>query len=106
MKKDMSSNIFEILTSDPVSLNLWNIKSNLILVIHKEIIARNWNQTEAAKHLGISQPRVSSMLKGNLDKFSVDALLGMLFKLGYNLNTIYSNSLDNPINIELKKVTQ
>jgi len=32
-----NQNIFDILTSDPVSLSMWNLKSNLILAIHKKI---------------------------------------------------------------------
>ncbi|MGD1698300.1 helix-turn-helix domain-containing protein [Klebsiella pneumoniae subsp. pneumoniae] len=49
-----------------------NLKSNLILAIHKSVRDNGWNQTEAAAHLGISQPRVSNILNGKLDKFSTD----------------------------------
>ena len=39
-------------------------------------------QTEAAKLLGITQPRVSDLLRGKLSKFSLDALVNMLASLG------------------------
>ncbi|MGD7042875.1 XRE family transcriptional regulator [Klebsiella pneumoniae] len=39
-----------------------NLKSNLILALHKTVRDNVWNQTEAAAHLGIRQPRVSNML--------------------------------------------
>ncbi|WP_311749787.1 helix-turn-helix domain-containing protein [Proteus terrae] len=105
MKREMDKNIFKILTSDPVSFNIWNLKSKLILVIHNTIDNNGWNQSEAASHLGITQPRVSNMLKGNLDKFSVDALLEMILKLGYELDTnLNINDESNPLNICVKKV--
>lgn len=50
------------------------------------MIDNNWSQSEAAEKLGISQPRVSNMLNGKLDKFSVDTLLEIVFKMGYKLD--------------------
>ena len=44
--------------------------------------AAGWTQNEAAKQLGITQPRVSDLLNGKLSKFSLDALVNMLAVLG------------------------
>jgi len=98
-----NQNIFEILTSDPISLNMWNLKSNLIIAIHKTLNDKGWTQSEAASHLGISQPRVSNMLKGKLDKFSTDTLLEMLFKLGYKLDIGLNPSSDVILEMDMKK---
>jgi len=98
-----NQNIFEILTSDPVSLNMWNLKSNLILAIHKTVKDNGWNQTEAAAYLGISQPRVSNMLKGKLDKFSTDSLLEIMFKLGYKLDMAVHPSSEVILEMGMKK---
>jgi len=98
-----NQNIFEILTSDPVSLNMWNLKSKLILAIHKTVNDNGWNQSEAADYLGISQPRVSNMLKGKLDKFSTDALLEIMFKLGYNLDMTVNLSSETILEMDMKK---
>lgn len=98
-----NQNIFELLTSDPVSLNMWNLKSKLIVAIHKTIKDKGWNQSEAASHLGVSQPRVSNMLKGKLDKFSTDTLLDILFKLGYKLDIDMNPSSDSILTMDMKK---
>lgn len=98
-----NQNIFEILTSDPVSLNMWNLKSNLILAIHKTVKENGWNQSETASRLGISQPRVSNMLKGKLDKFSTDSLLEIMFKLGYKLDMNVNLSSDVILEMDMKK---
>jgi len=98
-----NQNIFDILTSDPVSLSMWNLKSNLILAIHKTVEENGWNQSEAALHLGISQPRVSNMLKGQLNKFSTDSLLEMMFKLGYKLDSKVNLDSDAILEMDMKK---
>jgi len=98
-----NQNIFDILTSDPVSLSMWNLKSNLILAIHKKINENGWNQSEAASHLDISQPRVSNMLKGQLDKFSTDSLLEMMVKLGYKLDSKVNLDSDVILEMDIKK---
>lgn len=68
------------------------------------MIDNNWSQSEAAENLGISQPRVSNMLNGKLDKFSVDTLLGIVFKMGYKLDMDFTpQNTDSPLKMVVKK---
>jgi len=39
-------------------------------------------QAEAARRIGITQPRVNDLLRGRLDKFSIDALIVYLVGAG------------------------
>lgn len=43
---------------------------------------RGWTQAEAARHLGITQPRVSRLLKGKVEEFSLDMLLTLAAQVG------------------------
>jgi predicted XRE-type DNA-binding protein len=43
-------------------------------------------QREAAKKLGISQPRLNDLLKGKIQKFSIDALVKMLSRVGVHVD--------------------
>jgi len=45
-------------------------------------VARGMTQSEAAKQFGVTQPRVNDVLRGKIDKFSLDALVNMLAKAG------------------------
>lgn len=45
-------------------------------------VARGMTQSEAAKQFGVTQPRVNDLLRGKIDKFSLDALVNMLAKAG------------------------
>jgi predicted XRE-type DNA-binding protein len=39
-------------------------------------------QKQAAKLFGVSQPRVSDLVRGNIDRFTIDALVNMLAGAG------------------------
>jgi predicted XRE-type DNA-binding protein len=43
---------------------------------------RNWTQVEAAQVLGISQSRVSDLMRGKWDKFSLDMLVTLATRAG------------------------
>ena len=97
-------NSFEAISTDPVKFNTWSIKSKLIIIIRKLMIDNNWSQSEAAAQLGISQPRVSNMMNGKLDKFSVDTLLEMVFKMGYKLDIDFTPlNTEAPLSMVVKK---
>lgn len=58
-----------------------SIQSGLALALEREIRARKLTQVQAARQLGIAQPRVNDLLRGRLDRFSIDALVEYLSRL-------------------------
>ncbi len=48
-------------------------------------LAKGVTQEEAARTLGITQPRLNLLLKGKIDKFSLDALVNILAKAGMHV---------------------
>jgi predicted XRE-type DNA-binding protein len=61
------------------------IKACLVHRISELIDARNFTQIQAAKLLGMSQPDVSKMLRGQFRSISVDRLMQCLLALGDNI---------------------
>lgn len=57
-------------------------RSDLVIAIRTEIERWNVTQAEAAKRLDVSQPRVNDLLRGRIEKFSVDALLMLASRAG------------------------
>lgn len=49
-------------------------------------MAQRYSQQEAAKMLGITQPRLNQLLKGKISLFSLDALVNMLAKAGLRVS--------------------
>ena len=80
-----SGNVFIDLGFSPEEAANLTLRSKLMLVLKDAIKERGWTQQQAAKELGIHQPRVSDLTKGHLSEFSLDALVCLVQKLGYDV---------------------
>lgn len=60
-------------------------KSNLAKQITEIIQHKNMTQIEAAKLLGIDQPKVSDIIRGNLARYSIDRLMRFIRILGHDI---------------------
>lgn len=58
------------------------LKSNIAIEIRKLIEAKSLTQAEAARLVGLSQPKVSDILRGRLAGYSVERLLAIVNRLG------------------------
>ena len=61
------------------------VKAALALAIARTIRERGLSQKQAGDILGLAQPRVSDLVRGRLDKFTIDRLLRYLCKLDYDV---------------------
>lgn len=61
-----------------------NLRARAELMQQIEVIVKSagWTQTEAAKHCGVTQPRMNDLLRGRVSRFSLDALVNMVTALG------------------------
>ena len=60
----------------------------LMYAIEQILKERGWTQQEAGRALGIRQPRVSELMKGHSEKFTIDMLIKLLDKLGKKVSLI------------------
>lgn len=80
--KKAKDNIFDDLGfSKEASANL-EARSRLMILLEKEIKKLKVTNNEAAKILGVKAPRISELLHGRIEKFSLDLLLNYLARLG------------------------
>ena len=63
-------------------------KSNLIAEISRIIRKKKMTQAQVAEILAVNQPRVSSLLSGNLDLFSIEMLMNFLKSLGQDIEIV------------------
>ena len=63
-------------------------KAILVMEITKAIKKKDLIQTEAAEILGISQPKLSSLLKGRFRGYSVERLIHFLTELGKDVDIV------------------
>ena len=52
-------------------------RSELMIAVRTKIESWKLSQTEAAKRLGLTQPRLNDLMRGRIDKFSLDALINL-----------------------------
>jgi predicted XRE-type DNA-binding protein len=62
------------------------IKADLAISIVAIIKQRGLNQTAAAKALGLDQPKVSRLVRGDLYGFSIEQLIRLLGMLGQKVS--------------------
>ncbi len=61
------------------------IKTGLVIEIRKAMKSRSLTQQEAAKRMGITQPKVSDMMRGDFTNLSERKLMDCLTRLGYDI---------------------
>lgn len=81
-----SDNIFADLGHPEPEVHL--LKAELVIRIDRIIRRRKLKQVEAAKLLGLSQPDVSRLLRGDFRDYSVERLLRLLTALGRDVEII------------------
>lgn len=58
------------------------VREILMVRVSREIDKRGWTQAQAAKFLRVTQPRISDLSRGHIDKFTIDMLVQWLGMLG------------------------
>lgn len=61
------------------------LRAQLMMKVEDFVKKSGLIQQEAAQRLGITQPRLNLLLKGKIDKFSIDALVNMLSRAGMSV---------------------
>ena len=61
------------------------IKTGLVIQIRKAMRRLDLTQQEAAKRMGITQPKVSDMMRGDFSNLSERKLMDCLVRMGYDI---------------------
>jgi len=75
-------NVFEALEDDPAMAQNLKIRSELMIALRQYIEDAALDQKEAAEVFGVHQPRISDLMRGKIDKFTIDKLVNMLARIG------------------------
>ena len=79
---ESSGNVFLDLGFDAAEAEVMKLRAETMLRMEQHLKAQGWTQAEAAKRLGITQPRVSRLVKGKVEDFSLDMLLTLAARAG------------------------
>ena len=85
MKNITTDNIFEDIGFDKQEAANMKVRAELLLEIREYIRKKGLKQKDAAALLVIYEPEVSALMNGHIFKFSIDALVTMLARVGRDL---------------------
>jgi predicted XRE-type DNA-binding protein len=77
-----SGNVFVDLGFDEAEAQVMALRTEVMVRMERYLKAQGWTQAEAAKRLGITQPRVSRLTQGKWQDFSLDMLLTLAARAG------------------------
>ena len=77
-----SGNVFRDLGFPPEEAQNLLLRSDLMTRIERYVKTSGLKQKDASARLGVTQPRLNDLMKGKIQKFSLDALVNMLGHAG------------------------
>lgn len=84
--------VWDAIEDTPVEAANMRMRSELMIALKARIEARGWTQAEAARVMGVTQPRVSDLVRGKITLFGLDALVGMASAAGLHLEVRVSEA--------------
>ena len=81
-------NVFADLGFPPHEAENLKIRSDLMSEIQRLIAGMT--QADAAARLGVSQPRISELVRDQIDRFTIDSLVNMLARAGMRMRVSFT----------------
>jgi predicted XRE-type DNA-binding protein len=75
-------NVFMDIGFDEAEARVMALRVELMMQLREQLNKKGLTQAQAAKQLGVTQPRVSALLRGAWKDFSMDMLLTLAGRLG------------------------
>ena len=81
-------NVFRDLGFSPREAEHLKMRADLMIQLTRFIESKGLTQAQAARQLKVSQPRISDLVRGKIDRFSVDSLIEMLGHAGARVSVV------------------
>lgn len=85
MSNERFSNVWDAIEDTPEEAENMKLRSVLMTALKNHLTRTEMSQTQAAKLLGVTQPRVSDLMRGKIDLFGLDALVNMATAAGLRI---------------------
>ncbi len=85
MSKKRFSNIWDAIEDTPQEAASLRIRAELMIALQEHIKNTGLTQAQAAKLIGVTQPRISDLMRGKINLFSLESLIGMVTGIGLSI---------------------
>ena len=83
MNAETFDSVFDALADTRAEAANMTARADLLLAIRERVRAWNLTQEDAAARLGLTRPRLNELMRGKIDKFSLDALVNIAAVAGF-----------------------
>jgi predicted XRE-type DNA-binding protein len=80
------ASVWDAISPTPQEAENMKLRSALMMALDRHIQSRGWTQAEAASQLGVTQPRISDLVRGKIGRFSLDRLVKMVSAAGLHIH--------------------
>jgi predicted XRE-type DNA-binding protein len=85
MTDERYASVWDAIEADPGQAENMKLRSRLMMALRDHIAQEKLSQAAAAELLGVTQPRISDLVRGKVDLFSLDTLVKMLAAAGLHV---------------------
>ena len=85
MKNEQFKSVWDAIEDTPEEAENMKLRSTLMSALKEYITSTGLSQAQAAKLFGITQPRVSDLMRGKINLFGLDALVNMVAAAGLHV---------------------
>ena len=85
MKKQRFASVWDAIEDTPEQAANMKLRSVLMTALKDHITSAAMSQAEAAQLFGVTQPRVSDLMRGKINLFALDALVNMATAAGLRI---------------------
>ena len=82
MSKQRHASVWDAIEDTPAEVENMKLRSELMMALKKHIMRTEMSQAQAARLFGVTQPRVSDLMRGKINLFGLDALVNMAAAAG------------------------
>lgn len=82
MKKQRFDSVWDAIEPSRAQAANMKARAEMMIAIRETVGAWGMTQAAAAKRLGLTQPRMNDLLRGRINKFSLDALINVAMRAG------------------------
>jgi predicted XRE-type DNA-binding protein len=93
MSGDRFASVWDAIEDTPAEAENMKLRSALMIALKEQIKRHEWTQAEAAQRLGVTQPRVSDLMRGKIDLFGLDSLVNMAGQVGLHVEIRVADSV-------------
>ncbi len=85
MNNEQFSSVWDAIENTPEEAENMKLRSTLMMVLKDHITRTGLSQAQAAKLFGVTQPRISDLMRGKINLFGLDALVNMTASAGLHI---------------------